>query len=167
MTVRDTTYSTVRFGEIPSYDGAFIFESRGRPKLEVGHGPVGGPDWIGEEGHIELLPLQRGEPIDLVITAHSLDGTVYYNADLRVRGRELVASPYTRFATEQDAIDAAIHPAARRLLFVRKLYVVPSYDAIEPASSWSVAVTRALASPTSREWYAAGYSVRTVYDTVN
>lgn len=164
--IGDKSYDTVRFGLVSSYDGAFIFSRHGRPFLEVGRGPVGGPDWIGEDGRVETTPLDRGEAVDVVVTVHTLDGTAYYNADLVVRGETYVAAPYQRFATEDDAVAAAISPAARRLVFLRRLYVVPGYRVTEPAPSWAVAVTRTLADPTSADWYAQGWSLRAACDAV-
>ena len=166
MAIRDKSYSTVKFGVISSFDGAFIFERHGAPFLEVGRGPTGGPDWLGKEGHVETTSLDRGENVDVVITVHTLDGKAYYNADLVVRGQTHVASPYQRFAAENDAVDAAISPSARKRVFLRRLYVVPGYAITEPAPSWAEAVIRTLADQTSRQWYNDGWSVRTACDAV-
>ena len=165
--IRDKSYDTVRFGEVASFDGAFVFERHGRPLLEAGLGPVGGPDWVGQQGRIETTPLDRGEVVDVIITVNTLDGKAYYTAELQIRGQTHEASPYQRFATEDDAVNAAISPAARKLVFLRRLYVVPGYAATEPAPSWAGAVMRTLADPTSAEWYAKGWSVRAACDAVS
>jgi len=164
--IRDKSYSTVRFGEVESYDGAYIYARHGQVFLEVGRGPVGGPDWIGEHGRVEVERLPRGEEIEILVTVHSLDGSPRFNADIVHGGRVLVASPYQFFTTEQDAVDAAISRDAARLLFVRRSYVVPGYNTPEPAPSWAVAITRTLADPVSREWYAEGKSMRATIDAV-
>lgn len=57
--VKDKTYSTVRYGRIPSYGGeALITMSDGRRWKAVGHEPRGSAEHVSKNGWIEFIPVE-------------------------------------------------------------------------------------------------------------
>ena len=56
--IRDKSYSTVRYGRVPSYAGEVeITMSDGSRWRAIGHGPTGNAHVVTRDGYIEFIPL--------------------------------------------------------------------------------------------------------------
>lgn len=50
--ITNNSYNTVRHGRVTSFTGYSLTGEVGQRILQVGHGPTGGPDYVGSPGRI-------------------------------------------------------------------------------------------------------------------